>query len=77
MIDSCVVRITDPCGIRLMRKTDSMYRRKNRRQGFADETAWEEGESTWKLITDGAMIVETGAERIIKFTTLMVMSRFG
>jgi hypothetical protein len=41
-----------------VRKIDSMYRTMNKRQGFTEESNWEEGDPTWKLISDDALLAE-------------------
>ncbi|EPE34371.1 RNI-like protein [Glarea lozoyensis ATCC 20868] len=41
-----------------VRKIDSMYRTMNRRQGFTEESTWAEGDPTWQLITDDALMAD-------------------
>jgi Ran GTPase-activating protein (RanGAP) involved in mRNA processing and transport len=41
-----------------VRKIDSMYRTMNKRQGFTEDPNWEEGDLTWKLISDDALLAE-------------------
>ena len=41
-----------------VRKIDSMYRTQDKRLGLPMDTAWEDGDPTWKLIIEDAKMTE-------------------